>query len=53
MKVAMVNESDLYRINDDILRKVLSHDNKEWNNNILTIESAIQNVFFSDLIFIK
>lgn len=53
VKVAMVNESDLYRINDDILRKVLSHDNKEWNNNILTIESATQNVFFSDLIFIK
>lgn len=51
MKVAMVNEKDISRINDNILKKVLSHDNKEWNNDILTIESSTQNIFFSDLIF--
>ena len=47
----MINEEDLPRINDDIMRKVLSHKNKEWNENVLTVESSAQNLFFSDLIF--
>lgn len=51
IKVAMINEEDLPRINDDIMRKVLSHKNIEWNENVLTVESSAQNLFFSDLIF--
>lgn len=51
IKVAMINEEDLPRINDDIMRKVLSHKNREWNENVLTVESSAQNLFFSDIIF--
>lgn len=51
IKVAMFQKEDLNRINDDVLRKILSHNNKEWTNNVFTIEAYEQNIFFSDLLF--
>lgn len=50
-KCVCVQKEDIEKINDNVLEIVLEHSNKEWNNNILAIESYQSNLFYSDSIF--
>lgn len=51
-KCACIGQSLLKRINFQILSQMLSHNNKEWDNNLLTLENQDINTFYSDYIFI-
>lgn len=47
-KCVCVRAEDIEKINNEILNLVLEHSNKEWNGNLLAIESFQINMFFSD-----
>lgn len=38
-------------INEKVLQQVLKHDNREWNNEFLALETYQINLFYSDVIF--
>lgn len=38
-------------INEKVLQQVLKHDNREWNNELLALETYQINLFYSDVIF--
>ena len=46
-------DDDIQNLDEDIVLTVLYHSTKEWNNNILALESYQANLFYSDAIFSK
>lgn len=50
-KCVCVRTNDFDKINKDMLKMVLHHDNKEWNQDLMTIESMQVNMFYSDYFF--
>lgn len=49
-KVACFQYEDLKRVNEELLRVILSHENKEFNQHVFLIESYQKNLFYSDVI---
>lgn len=47
-KCVCLLHSDADRIREDLLEVVLQHNNKEWNNNVLAVESSQIHLFFSE-----
>ena len=47
-KCACVKADDVEKINSQILDMVLEHSNKEWNGNLLAIESFQINLLYSE-----
>lgn len=52
-KCICIPDDDIQNLDEDIVLTVLKHSNKEWNNNILALESYQANLFYSDAIFSK
>lgn len=52
-KVACFQHDDLGRINEELLKIILSHENKEFNDNVFLIESYQKNLFYSDVLLEK
>ena len=50
-KCVCVRTGVFEKINQDMLKMVLRHDNKEWSQNLMTIESMQLNIFYSDKFF--
>lgn len=50
-KCACVGRSLLSKINYNALNQLLSHNNKEWDDNLLVLENPDINMFYSDHIF--
>ena len=50
-KCACVGRSLLSKINYNALNQLLSHNNKEWDDNLLVLENPDINLFYSDHIF--
>lgn len=47
-KCVCVSDDIIENMNNSILEMVLEHSNKEWNNNLLALESVQVNMFFSE-----
>lgn len=47
-KCVCVPDDIIENMNNSILEMVLEHSNKEWNNNLLALESVQVNMFFSE-----
>lgn len=50
-KCVCLSDDDLGRLNEEVLNRILSHSNVEWNGNVLAIESFQMNLFYSDALF--
>ena len=50
-KCACFDSNEIMEINEKVLQQVLRHDNKEWNNELLALETYQINLFYSDVIF--
>ena len=44
-------KNEKMEINEKVLQQVLKHDNREWNNELLALETYQINLFYSDVIF--
>lgn len=47
-KCVCVSDDIINHINNSVLEMVLEHSNKEWNDNLLAVESVQVNMFFSE-----
>lgn len=50
-KCACIDRSFLSGLNYQILNRILSHNNKDWDDNLLVLENQDINLFYSDKIF--
>lgn len=50
-KCACFDSNEKKEINEKVLQQVLKHDNREWNNDLLALETYQINLFYSDVIF--
>lgn len=50
-KCACFDSNEKMEINEKVLQQVLKHNNKEWNNDLLALETCQMNLFYSDVIF--
>ncbi len=50
-KCACFDSNEKMEINEKVLQQVLKHDNREWNNELLALETYQINLFYSDVIF--
>ena len=50
-KCACFDSNEKKGINEKVLQQVLKHDNREWNNDLLALETYQINLFYSDVIF--